>query len=149
MASKENNEKKSKKGILLLLLVPLLLAGGVFIGMQYVQSAEGPEEVVETKVALDEFIVNLEQGESSRNDSYVKLEITLMSYDEEVTAIIENNLPKVRDAVIHVVHKKTPNSLFTEEEGNLVIKQELKERINADLQEVVIEEVYVTNVLMQ
>jgi len=153
MKTAQKNEK-NKRIWLLLLLVPVLVAIGVvagtFISAQGSEEATdtAPEDVVEVTVPLEEFLINLGTANGSRS-RYVKLELTLLSHQEEAQEVIEANLPKVRDTVIHVIHNKTPETLFAEENGSFVMKEELKNQINQSIGEDIVEEVYITNLLTQ
>lgn len=92
--------------------------------------------------------MNLGTDGSSRSQ-FVKLELSLLSNHEEAQEIIETNIAQVRDSVIHVVHKKTRVDLFAEIDGSFAMKEELKTRINESLGQEIVDEVFITNILMQ
>lgn len=145
---------KNKRIILLLILVPLLLAAGVFGGL-FLSSKRSNQPIIilsdkksDVTVPLAEFLINLESAQPSR-EQFVKLELSIHSTDKKADEIIAANLAQVRDAVIYVVHKKTPETLFEEKEGAFSMKEELKNRINEALGSTLIDDVYITNILMQ
>lgn len=140
--------------ILSVVLVPILIAIGVVAG-GYIFSDDPvsafnlkKEEAQEVTIPLEEFLVNLGTEGSSRSQ-YLKLELSLSSQKEEAEGIIESNIAQVRDAVIFVIHKKTGDDLFSETDGAFALKEELKTTINATLDDEIVEEVFITNMLMQ
>lgn len=151
---KEVKEKKGKQKLLLIVLMPLLVIGGVFLGL-FVSSKrlDQPLIVFEDKkaditVPLEEFLINLDPTESKR-EKFVKISLSLHSSEKKADEVIAQNLDQVRDAVIYVIHKKTEDTLFEETEESFLMKEELKSRINEALETELIDDVYITDILMQ
>lgn len=109
-------------------------------------TAEKTEQ--EHAVELNEFLVNI-KGESTRSKAIVRMEITVTSMDDEIEGIINQDIAKVRDAVIHVVSDQTDETILEEENGEFIIKDLMRDRINQALDQEIIKDVYVTNVLIQ
>ncbi|SFC40567.1 flagellar FliL protein [Alkalibacterium subtropicum] len=160
MAQKNEAEKKIKKGSKLLIvggLVVLLLFAGIGIGGFVFASQEDesfvsrftPEaEAVEISFPLEEFLINL-SSESERNQPVVRMELTITSLNEEAEELFGKEIAKVRDAVIHVVANQSVETIYNEEEGHFLIKNDIKKRINQALEDDVVEDVFITNILLQ
>lgn len=161
MAQEINVTKKNKGlkiAVIVLLLLTILGTGVALGGLFFANQTEGApsflsrfsreEEAVEITVPLEEFLINL-RGESQRGHPIIKLELSLTSLNEESAEIIGSELAKVRDAVIHVVSSQSADTILEEAEGQFVFKDEIKNRINQSLGEGFIEDVYVTNILIQ
>lgn len=160
MAQKNEPEKKKKKGpkiIIIAALVVLLLFAGVGIGAFVLSDKEegsffsrftSEAEASETFIPLEEFLINL-KSESKNSEPVIKMELTITSMIEDAEEVITKDIAKVRDAVIHVVSNKNVESIYNEEEGHFLIKEDIKARINQELDEEIIEDVYITNILLQ
>ena len=105
-------------------------------------------QATEMAIPLDEFLVNV-QGETARSQSIVRLEVTVTSTDNNASDRITRDMAKVRDAVIYVVSNQTTSTIMEEKDGDFLIKDQIKEHINESLETELIEDVYVTNVLIQ
>ena len=105
-------------------------------------------QATDMAIPLDEFLVNV-QGETARSQSIVRLEVTVTSTDNNAADRITRDMAKVRDAVIYVVSNQTTSTIMEEKDGDFLIKGRIKERINESLETELIEDVYVTNVLIQ
>ncbi|WP_161878907.1 flagellar basal body-associated FliL family protein [Alkalibacterium sp. MB6] len=160
--AQEINAAKQNKGlkvaIIVLLLLTMLGTGVALGGLFFANQTEGApsflsrfsreEEVVEVTVPLEEFLINL-RGESQRGQPIIKMELSLTSLNEGSAEIIGSKLAKVRDAVIHVVSSQSADTILEEADGQFVIKDEIKNRINQSLGEEIIEDVFFTNILIQ
>lgn len=159
----QNNEKETKKKIsgLILAVVAgiIVLVAGMGIGITVFGSpaeesfltrftSNTEVEASEVSIPLDEFIVNV-YGETARSQALVRMELTLTSYDDQAKEIVDEEIAKIRDAVIHVTASLSVESILEEEEGEFVIKDMIKDRINRSLEQDLIEDVYVTNILIQ
>lgn len=160
--AQEINVTKQNKGLKVavigLLLLTMLGTGVALGGLFFANQAEGSpsfwsrfskeEEVVEVTVPLEEFLINL-RGESQRGQPIIKMELSLSSLHEDSADIVATELAKVRDAVIHVVSSRTSETILEEVDGEFVIKDDIRNRINQSLGEDIIEDVYFTNILIQ
>lgn len=154
-----NSEKESKrinKGTLLMFLfIPVLVAVGVIAGSYFTSTGmtEGDtvlaikENEEEFTVPLEEFLLNV-RTENNIN-RYVRLEISLSTEQEESIEVIDSNLDKIRDTVIHAINTQSTDTIFEEQDGSVSLKNLLKERINQALGDEVIKDVYITNIVMQ
>lgn len=105
-------------------------------------------QATEIAIPLDEFIVNV-KGETARSQSIVRIEITVTSMDDDASEIIATDIAKVRDAVIHVLSSQSVSTIMEEKDGEFIVKDQIKDRINQSLGNELIEDVYVTNILIQ
>jgi len=160
MAQKNDTEQPKKKGSKFFIiggLIALLLVAGIGIGGFLFSGPEGETvlsrftseaEASESAIPLEEFLINL-KSKDSRNEPVVRMELTVTSFNEEAPEIIGTEIAKVRDAVIHSVSNQSAESLFDEEEGQFIIKEEIKVKINQALNAEIVEDVYITNILLQ
>lgn len=160
MAQNNNGTKKRNtvtKIVTMIVVAVIVLVVGMGIGMTvfgesgddtFMSRFTSEETETEHTVALDEFLVNI-SGESTRSKAIVRMELTVTSMNEEAEDIINQDIAKVRDAVIHVVAGQTDATILEEDEGEFIIKDLIRERINQSLNQDLIEDVYVTNILIQ
>ncbi|WP_373710507.1 flagellar basal body-associated protein FliL, partial [Jeotgalibaca porci] len=100
------------------------------------------------KVPYSEFLINLKP--LTQNDkSFLRMAFTFAVADEEKETILLEEEAKVRDTIIALLRKKTSESVFNEENSNLTIKQEVEEQVNQLLGDSVVEEVFITDMVMQ
>jgi flagellar FliL protein len=148
MMQNEVQAKKSNRWMIVIIIL-LLVIIALGIGFIAIRSEEGflgfggenePEEVY---IPLDEFLVNIE------GDGMVRMEITLTSYEESAEQEVTEDIAKVRDSVIHVLTNRSTENIYDESDGDFVIKQEIRNRINAGLNKEVVDDVFITNILLQ
>ncbi len=152
---KEKTGMNLPKMIILGVVVAILGVGGGALGsyltsdqaMAFMQPSE-EEEITYIKVPYSEFLINLKP--MAYNDkSFLRMAFTFAVIDEENETILLEEEAKVRDTIIALLRKKTSESIFTEDDSNLAIKQEVKEQVNQLLGETIVEEVFVTDMVMQ
>ncbi|MDZ7835776.1 MAG: flagellar basal body-associated FliL family protein [Alkalibacterium sp.] len=160
MAQKNETQKPKKRVSKLVIIagvIGLLLVAGIGIGGFLFAGPDGETfysrftseaEASESAIPLEEFLINL-QSNDSRNEPVVRMELTVTSLNEEAPEIVGAEIAKVRDAVIHTVSSQSAESLFNEEEGQFIIKDEIKVKINQALNAEIVEDVYITNILLQ
>lgn len=95
---------------------------------------------------LKEFLVNLETG--SNEVSFLKMSISLELPDEETKAVIENNLPRIRD-IIQVYLRELKSSELKGSAGLQRLREELIFRINNTIKPRVIRNVLFKEILVQ
>lgn len=137
---------KSMIAIIVLSLLIVVIGGGyfVFTSENGVLGFGGEQEPVESSIPLEEFLINTE------DDTMVRMEMTVTSYENDAEEFITADIAKVRDAVIHAVTNQPAEEIYaTTEEGEFVIKDEIRQRINHSLGEEMIDDVLITNILMQ
>lgn len=155
MKVKNNNGLTFPKLIILALLVGVLAIGGGVIGAM-VSSGKveeffnKEEEVVVEKITVpfSEFLLNLKPV-SANDNSYLRIEFSFLvtSAEDEEALLAEEAV--VRDAVIAVLREKTKATIFSEENGSLTVKEEIKAAINDMMGRDVVADIYVVNMVMQ
>ncbi|MER2175166.1 MAG: flagellar basal body-associated FliL family protein [Carnobacterium sp.] len=156
MKTEEAKAAKGKNKIIVsvIVLVAILIGAVVSFGFTSGKAQDmianfSKEEVIETTVPLEEFLINLDSGESAKRN-FLKIEISLYSTKEGAEELLNANVAELRDTVISVLRKKTVDTIFIEEEAsNLVIKKELMEAINQKLETDVVNDIYITNIVTQ
>ncbi|MCC6954309.1 MAG: flagellar basal body-associated FliL family protein [Deltaproteobacteria bacterium] len=151
-AKEEAAEKPAgggKKKLIMIIVAVLVLVGGgagAFFVMGGSGSEEGGEEGEEGEehgeeegaegehgelpgaiMPLETFIVNLQV-----KGSFLKTTINLEFADPELPHSAENDMPKIRDAVIRVLTKKEAKEILTPE-GKDKMRDEIKETVNQSL----------------
>ncbi|GAA0362055.1 hypothetical protein GCM10008932_13350 [Alkalibacterium iburiense] len=149
-------KNKALKIILAIVSLIVILVTGIGIGsFLFSDSFENSffsdfmteAEASEVSVPLDQFIVNL-STETSRQP-VVRIEMTVTSTDESIQEVISEDIAKIRDAVIHTVSRETMDTILNESDGEFEIKEKVKNRINQVLGKDMIDDVYITNILLQ
>lgn len=155
MKSEQVKTAKGKKKLVIVVIILLAIVIGVvgsygFTSGKATEIIKGfsKEEVIESTVPLEEFLINLDSSESSTKN-FLKIELSLYTTKEGADQLINANVAKVRDAIISVLRKKNVNDVFKEEEGKLVLKKELMEAINKKLDTDVVEDIFITNIVTQ
>ena len=151
--------RKERKGInsnlLLVISIPLLVAIGVlaggFITDANPQIGSGSQasaaQVTEQTVTLEEFLLNLESPKNNHN--YIRLQVTLSSRLEGGEERINENLDKIRDSLIHTVSRLTVDDVYNDEVGTQKLKEVLKKSLNDLFEDPIIDDVYITNIVVQ
>ena len=150
MAEEEENEGGEapkggkKKLIIIIVIVLVLIGGGVGAFLAFAGGGGGgdededgeddefSEEVEEGElpgaiVPLDAFVVNLQI-----KGSFLKTAIQLEFIDPEPPPMLENDMPKVRDAVIRVLSNRKAGDLLGMD-GKDKLRDELRDAVNEAL----------------
>lgn len=159
---KEDKQKKGFtlwKAILLGVVVALFaVIGGAFGSLitsgnaaEIIQNfsreeKEEPEERL--TVPYEEFLVNLKPV-TTNDKSFLRVEFAFSVADQQAEALLTEKGPLVRDTIISVLRSHTRETIFTEAEGNLVLKTDLLSALNQVLNGDVIKDIYITNIVMQ
>lgn len=155
MKVKNNNGLTFPKLIILALLVGVLAIGGGVIGSmvgsgKIQEFFNKEEEVVVEKITVpfSEFLLNLKPV-SENDNSYLRIEFSFLvtSAEDEEALLAEEAV--VRDAVIAILREKTKATIFSEEDGSLTVKEEIKTAINDVMGRDVVADIYVVNMVMQ
>lgn len=159
MAQETNSSSQKNKGLKIILamvsLIVILVTGMGIGSFLFSDSFEdsvlsgflNKAEASEIAVPLDEFLVNL-SSEPNRQP-VVRVEMTVTSTDESIKEVVTTDIAKIRDAVIHVISSETTESILAESDGEFEIKGKVRNRINHVLGKEIIEDVYVTDILLQ
>ncbi len=178
MARADGVEQESKKGskkmlIILLILVLVILGVAGFIVFKFVlapkdmtvqdgidinvDAADTGGEVVANRrnaptaagvtVSLESFVVNLTDPAGNR---YLKLALAVEVPEDniELQAEIDKRIPMIRDIVIASLSAKTYEEISTSQ-GKVFMKQELVRRINSILTSGRLNDVYITEFVVQ
>lgn len=126
-------------GIVILLV--LAIGAKVFLGGSKADAKEVKEKKVEVGVTmpLDEFLVNL----NGSTDHYLKTTIALglkKGLTEEQT---KEHIPAMRDAILSVLQTKSLKELSSPKERE-TLKDEVKERVNKEVEGEPVVKVYFT-----
>lgn len=131
-------------GIVFAVQIPLVIVIGQFLIKPHLvpdQSeavASTPDGERGTIMMLDDITVNLR---ASRGGRYLRVSIALEVENDAVLAEIESRKPEIRDVVITSVSGRRVDQLISVE-GKEQLKEELKRRIDAKLQEGSVLKVY-------
>ncbi len=148
----ETKEKRSLDRILIVVLLAVILFLLVGIGYLLLLDKEMPDLTTifksngEYTIPLDEFVVNLKSNKPVNN--YARLSIALMYTDESYGNELVNNMSKIRDLVITNLRNRTAEDLLNEESISQ-LKSSIKEDINKSFEESMIEDIYITNIIVQ
>jgi flagellar FliL protein len=171
MADKEEKKEEPKKGgkkkliiIIVAALVVLLAAGGGYYflvhkpkqeEMKRKQEEESkaaalikpvPEEAnIGPMVEIKEFVVNI-IGEDTPH--YVKASLSLELDKEATLEEVNKRMPQIRDAILLLIGNKTFEEL-QDIQGKNQVKAELKSKINAFLKTGKINNIYLTDFVVQ
>ncbi|MCC6220153.1 MAG: flagellar basal body-associated FliL family protein [Deltaproteobacteria bacterium] len=149
----------SKKLIIIILAVLLLLAiagAGAFFalsGSKHEAGEDGEEEEEEGEEGLEElpgavfplevFIVNL-----GVKGSFLKASIQLEFVEPELPPTLDNDVPKLRDAIIKVMSSKTATEILTAE-GKEQLRNDIKDVVNETIGGEEVLQIYFTEFIIQ
>ena len=148
----ETKEKRSLDRILIVVLLAVILFLLVGIGYLLLLDKEMPDLTTifksngEYTIPLDDFVVNLKSNKPVNN--YARLSIALMYTDESYGNELVNNMSKIRDLVITNLRNRTAEDLLNEESISQ-LKSSIKEDVNKSFEESMIEDIYITNIIVQ
>lgn len=142
---------KNNLVMIVIILFAILIGAVVSSGFTSGKAAEMikvfSEEEIESTVPLEEFLINLDPGESATKN-FLKIELSLYSTKEGADVLLNANVAKVRDTIISVLRMKNVNNVFKEDD-KLVLKKELIEAVNKKLDTDVVEDIFITNIVTQ
>lgn len=148
----ELKERKNIDKIIIIALLATILVLVFGIGYLLLSDKEMPELTTifksngEYTIPLEEFIVNLKQEESL--NSYLKINVALMYTDEKTGDEINANVNKIRDLVIANLRDKTASDMLNEISISK-LKVDIKDDINNSLKNIAIEDIYITDIIVQ
>ncbi len=167
MADMDEDAPKKKGGmlkwIIILVLLLLLGGGGYFAYTQFLAgddnateaeapASENPNAVAEGEltgeseiVPLPTFLVNLADPLGRR---YLKMTLDVELVNKEAADKLNQNTPKIRDAIILLLSSKSYSDLSTFE-SKLLLKKEIVERLNLILGGARVRNVYFTDMVIQ
>lgn len=148
----ETTHKKRDSRFIIVFLLVVILALTSVIGY-FVVSDKGISDIVkifkndeEFTILLDEFILNLRSENLAKN--YLRINIALMYTEEKHGKVINLNISKIRDIIIKDLGEKNAMEML-DGDNTLKIKKEIIDHINDALGEVIVKDVYFTNLVIQ
>ncbi|EAA0008456.1 TPA: flagellar basal body-associated protein FliL [Clostridioides difficile] len=145
---------KNKKIIIIILILIIFSAGAGFfilgeggnkqidkIAGLFIPTGKGKDEVKTENLDLEEMVLKL----ADEGVRYLKVSITV-SYDSSYKDI-EKNTPLIRDNIINCFMAKRADDFTADNLNN--IKEEIKNTLNIQLGENVIQNIYFTNIVVQ
>ena len=148
----ETREKKRDldKAIIIVLLAAILIIvlaiGYLVVSDKNITIPNIFESDGEYTYVLDEFVVNLKSEDNS--SSYLKIKIALMFTDEKDGEDLDSNVNKIRDIVISNLRARTAKELMENQSVEL-LKEDIKEDINTSLNKMIVQDVYITDIIVQ
>lgn len=148
----ETREKKRDldKAIIIALLAAILIIvlaiGYLVVSDKNITIPNIFESDGEYTYVLDEFVVNLKSEDNS--PSYLKIKIALMFTDEKDGEDLDSNVNKIRDIVISNLRARTAKELMENQSVEL-LKEDIKEDINTSLNKMIVQDVYITDIIVQ
>lgn len=153
-------KKKGKKKLLIIIGLVVLLAGGgagaYFGGL--IGGGESTEHTADTaeeamrKAAekhyfpLPEFLVNL--NTSSRQSSFLKMEIIIELSDPKDEKLVEANMPRINDSFNTYLRELRPSDLYGSA-GTYRLREELLDRVNKIIAPAAVNDILFKQVLIQ
>lgn len=135
--------------IILLILILALVMTGTYL-LLFKKDVFGSKKKEKAKkeytVSLDEFVVNLKSTPPENN--YLKISIALMYTDEKYEEAINSNVNKIRDIIINNLRESTKSDLLTDD-SVAILKINIKEDINTAFDLLEVEDIYITDIIVQ
>lgn len=149
METREKKRDLDKAMIIVLLaaiLIIVLAIGYLVVSDKNITIPNIFESDGEYTYVLDEFVVNLKSEDNS--SSYLKIKIALMFTDEKDGEDLDSNVNKIRDIVISNLRARTAKELMENQSVEL-LKEDIKEDINTSLNKMIVQDVYITDIIVQ
>ncbi|WP_062532596.1 flagellar basal body-associated FliL family protein [Jeotgalibaca dankookensis] len=106
------------------------------------------EKKEQIMVPYSEFLINLKPSLTA-DKRFLRIELSFEVSSIDSEAVLVSQEAMIRDTIISLLRKQTSETIFSEVDGNLSIKQEIKDELNQILGETIVEHVYVTDMVMQ
>jgi flagellar protein FliL len=154
-ADNNTSQKKRRKlsiiiGVIGLLLITLtgVIVYSVATETPIREIAEGfRSEPSEETLVLEEFLVNL-NSESGPTNQFLKINIALEYRDSNNTETLTDSMPMIRNEILACLRDLRRESVL-EEASIEAFKDHAREAINARLDEEIIDEIYITNMIVR
>ncbi|HMO18400.1 MAG TPA: flagellar basal body-associated FliL family protein [Oligoflexia bacterium] len=152
--------KSKKKLVIIVAVVLVLVLGGVgaFLAMGKKEPVEGDDEYLEEEIVgakgkganlppavfpLETFIVNLQV-----KGSFLRTTIQLEFAEPELPASLENDVPKIKDAIIRILSSKSSSEVLMTD-GKDKLRGEIRDSVNEVLGSEEVTQVYFTEFIIQ
>ncbi|MBW2066016.1 MAG: flagellar basal body-associated FliL family protein [Deltaproteobacteria bacterium] len=158
---KSGESKKLPFKLLILAVLVIALGAGGYFAWGFFKKGKAPEgdgsappdhpkdKAGEVLVIhpLDSFIVNL-MDKSGLSNRYLKVTISLEITGEKTRKILEENNPRLRDAILLLLSSQSFDEINTPD-GKIALKQELLYRVNQVLNGNIVKKIYFTEFVVQ
>lgn len=113
-------------------------------------SAPGSGKITEDQVIvpMEEFLVNLAQGEKEKAE-YIRITLSLLTGGEKDSEEVTQNVAVMRDSIVNTLRQKSSNDILSGAEGVANLKSELRDSINASYGKSIVVEVFITDFVIQ
>lgn len=155
---------QEKRGPRWAIIIPLLITvmvaagiGGAFVISQYnakntspeAQSQAAASEVASKRrvIPLSRFIVNL--ASNGNQDQYIRVSMSVIVATPEEKSALNKQMPLVRDSVIGVLSQKKATDILAGGNKLQSLKNQIKTSINNAYGAQIIEDVYITDLVVQ
>lgn len=133
--------------MLVLILTIALVGAGAFV---YIWKFSGEkeekeptiDEVVEASIDIPELTTNL------ATDNFIRISFKVQTDSKKAAEELEKRIFQVQNIIIQELSEKTPKDMQGKE-GQVMLENDLKEKINELMQEGKVVQVYITNSLLQ
>ena len=152
----EKETKSTNKGfkIVVVLLLVVLFAAVTIMGFFLIKGDNNVEAISQIfskeeekhTIGLEEFVVNLRADGNRR--SYLRIDIALMFNNAKKEEMIEENTNRIRDIIIDQLRRETADQMLDVERSS-ELKAEMVGKINEELGEEIIKDVYFTDMVIQ
>ena len=165
--AKEKSEKKGKKGkkwiLWVLILLVVATSGGVVgtVVTPKIMSALGSKKetvkhhaktVVSGKqqlVPVKKFVIYLTNEDGSDNAQYAQITLSFLVANSEQKTKVKKNVAVVRDSVINVIRQKKASDILGSSDSLAGLKSQLRDTINKAYGTKIVEDVFITNLVIQ
>ncbi|KRL37575.1 flagellar basal body-associated FliL family protein [Liquorilactobacillus uvarum] len=165
--AKENEETEGRKksGLKWIVILPLILiiavGGGIggtiltskFLSNEKTEAAKQSSNTAKISskqviVPVKKFLVNL-ANDGSGSDKYARVSLSLLVANSDNSKSVKKNTAVVRDSVINVLRQKKAADILNSADSIPNLKTELKDNINRAYGQQIVQEVFVTDLVVQ
>lgn len=158
--NKEEGTKKSKLPLFIIIVVVLIigLGGGAFAVTKFMHKTpqnamdQNESQMLANKAVmmpLSAFTINLAKAPNDNTDHYIKINLSLALTDDKAKEALKSKLPIIRDCVISVLSQKNQNDILSNSNNLQTLKNEIKNKINTSVGVNVVNDVYITDMVLQ
>lgn len=150
----KTNFLSSRKKIITIILAVFVIGGSAMSFFIFSDQAKAffestqEEKKEQIMVPYSEFLINLKPSLAA-DKRFLRIELSFEVSSIDSEGLLVSQEAMIRDTIISLLRKQTSETIFSELDGNLSIKQEIKDELNQIFGETIIEHVYVTDMVMQ